>query len=148
MKTKFAILILLFALTLSCKTDNKKVEITNNEINEILEIEASELKLNNGKKWSVNPETHEGVEKMDKIIKAFKKETNKNYNTLGKNLSKQTSYIIKSCNMVGEPHDQLHIVLVPMLEEISNIKDSSNSAEIALKKLEDLIEEYFNYFKL
>ena len=42
---------------------------------------------------------------------------------LGEALSKETSYIIKSCDMKGEPHDQLHLVLVPILEEITDLKD-------------------------
>lgn len=146
MKTRFALLILLLAFTFGCKTENNKTEAIAIETEETQALEA--LKLNNGSKWLVNPETHEGVNKMSALIKDFKTQPNKNYNALGENLSKQTSYIIKSCNMVGEPHDQLHVVLVPMLEEISNIKDAGDQAEAALNKLENLIKEYNIYFKL
>ena len=70
--------------------------------------------------------------------------------TLGEVLSKQTSYIIKSCDMTGEAHDQLHIVLVPILEEITDIKDIENRSELEEKVtvLQGLIVTYFEYFKI
>jgi hypothetical protein len=45
--------------------------------------------------------------------------------------------------MTGEPHDQLHVVLAPMLDEISVLRetDSEVSAEIAFTKLKELIKE-------
>jgi hypothetical protein len=65
-------------------------------------------------------------------------------------LSKQTGYIIKNCTMTGEPHDQLHVVLVPMLDEISVLRetDSDLDAQKALKSLQNLIKTYYNYFKI
>lgn len=108
------------------------------------------LKLNANQKWFVNEETHEGVTKMNAIISDFNKSENTNYKTLGDSLSKQTSYIIKNCTMTGEPHDQLHVVLVPMLDEISIMRESKNDkeSENALNNLKDLIQAYYEYFKL
>ncbi len=87
---------------------------------------------------------------MDSIIKAFRFEGNNNYLNLGKDLSIQTAYIISSCNMTGEAHDQLHVVLVPMLDKISTLKESDNieDCESSLIELETLIEDYFNHFKI
>ena len=150
MKQVYIIAILFFALILGCKTENKKIETPLNETKEISLLDTLQLRMNHGSKWLVNPETHGGVVKMNSIIETFKTEANKDYNALGKKLSKQTSYIIKNCSMVGMPHDQLHVVLVPMLDEISNLKDAKNSteAETYLKKLEVLIKDYFIYFEL
>ena len=52
--------------------------------------------------------------------------------------------------MKGDAHDQLHVVLVPMLDEISILKASENNkeSEIALRKLQHFIDDYFAYFKL
>lgn len=114
------------------------------ETNEVLK----ELKYNNQEPWIVNNETHIGVLKMDSIIKEFSKSKNDNYTVLGESLSKQTSYIIKSCDMKGEAHDQLHVVLVPMLDEISILReniDISNKKN-ALIRLEIYIKKYFKYF--
>ena len=150
MKTKYAIIVLFLVLTFGCKTENKKIETKVNETKEISLLDTLQLKLNRGKKWLANPETQGGVEKMNSIIQKFKSETNKDYNALGKKLSKQTSYIIKNCSMVGEPHIQLHVVLVPMLDEISNLKDAKNNTEgeAFLANLEGLIKDYFVHFKL
>jgi len=142
MKMKTITTIFILLATLSCKNETKTENIS--------VADNLELKLNNGEKWIANPETHKGVEIMGSIISAFKKEEHKNYKNLGETLSKQTSYIIKNCSMTGEPHDQLHVVLVPMLDEISALKESDNSTnvEASLENLENLIKAYFNYFKL
>ena len=65
---------------------------------------------------------------MDSIISVFKNDQNKNYQTLSKAFSEQTSYVIKNCSITGESHNQLHVVLVPMLDEISTLKESNNKA--------------------
>lgn len=107
------------------------------------------MKLNNGEKWIPNNETHEGVRNMDSIIKAIKTVKNKDYSLLGGTLSLQTNYIIEKCDMKGESHDQLHVVLVPMLDDITVLKDADiNKFKIALENLEGLIKIYFNHFKL
>lgn len=150
MKIYTTILLLLLVFTISCKSEAKKGDNNISETEEVALLDTLQLKMNRGKKWQVNPETEGGVQKMNTIIKTFKSENTRDYNALGKKLAKQTSYIIKNCNMVGEPHDQLHVVLVPMLDEISNLKDAKNNAEgeAALVKLETLIKDYFLYFKL
>ena len=86
---------------------------------------------------------------MASIIKAYKSNTKDNYINLGDKLSKQTSFIIKSCNMTGEAHDQLHVILVPILDEISIQKESNKLEEsnTALNDLEKLIDTYYEYFK-
>ncbi|WP_055442397.1 hypothetical protein [Lacinutrix himadriensis] len=149
MKVKIVI-ILLLAFVFGCNTENKKGQTKTKETKEISLLDTLQLRLNHGNKWLANPETQGGVVKMNAMIEAFKTETNKDYNALGKKLAKQTSYIIKNCSMVGEPHDQLHVVLVPMLDEISNLKEAKNNTEgeASLAKLEGLIKDYFLYFKL
>ena len=150
MKIYNTLILLLLVFTISCKSEAKKANKNISEIEEVALLDTLQLKMNRGKKWQVNPETEGGVQKMNAIIKIFKSENSADYNVLGKKLAKQTSYIIKNCNMVGEPHDQLHVVLVPMLDEISNLKDAKNSieGEASLAKLEGLIKDYFLYFKL
>jgi len=150
MKSNQLIIALLTVLTISCKTEpNKEKQIVAKPV-EIEKTDNAELKLNDGKKWLANIETHEGIYNMNSIIKTFKNGQEKNYSTLGEQLSEQSSYIIKNCTMKGESHDQLHVVLVPMLDEITIFKesDSDNEASIALMRMENLIVEYFNYFEI
>ncbi len=146
MKTRIFALIIFTLFFSSCKNgENKK------SIETPINIDLSELKLDNSKKWIANLETHDGVKNMDAIIKGFQSKTDKNYTKLGEALSKETSVIIKKCSMKGEPHDQLHVVLVPMLDEISTLKETdinSKTKQGSLEKLEFLIKKYFDHFSL
>ena len=150
MKTKLILLTVLAIFFLSCKNKTENdISNSSKNIEEVVD-ESAKLILNNGQKWIANEETHIGIENMETIIKQFKSETKKDYTALGESLSKQTSFVIKNCNMKGEPHDQLHVVLVPMLDEISILKESKNidDSKNALNKLEALINDYFTHFKV
>ncbi|RKE98151.1 hypothetical protein [Ichthyenterobacterium magnum] len=142
MKTKAIALTLILITTLSCKneTTDEDISIAHN----------LELKLNHGKKWIANIETHEGIIKMDSIISRFKIDNENDYKVLGNQLTKQTSYVIKHCSMQGESHDQLHVVLIPMLDEISILKEENNEelVKFAFENLEQLISAYFKFFKV
>ncbi len=133
------LVIILIAFTFSCKNEPKQ-----NNTETTISLEG--LTLNNNNKWTANKETHVGMKKIDSILKNNSFSDNK---LLGEALSKETSYIIKSCNMTGEAHDQLHIVLVPILEEITEIKDISNTDELKSKttNLKRLVSAYFKFFK-
>ena len=143
-------IVILTISIVSCKQDSEKKPLVKPITEEISLLDTLSLRLNSGEKWIVNNETHVGVSKIDSIIKAHKTNKENNYINLGNNLSKQTSFIIKSCNMTGEAHDQLHVILVPMLDEISILKESNKLEESksAFIKLEELINTYFKYFKI
>jgi hypothetical protein len=123
----------------SCKTDVSKSESHS-------AIQLKGLALNNNKKWTANEETYIGMKRIDSILKDNSFLDGK---SLGETLSKQTSYIIESCDMTGEAHDQLHLVLLPILEEITDLKDEENASEIEKKViyLQRLTATYFKYFK-
>ena len=150
MKTKYILLIVLTVLLMSCKNKAKNEAPNTTENKEIITEESIKLKLDNGQKWIANMETHIGIKNMDSIIRVFKSNADKDYSVLGKSLSEQTSFVIKNCSMKDEPHDQLHVVLVPMLDEISILKESNNidNSENALQKLELLIQDYFTHFMI
>ncbi|SDS66656.1 hypothetical protein SAMN04515667_2693 [Formosa sp. Hel1_31_208] len=151
MKRLLTAAILLIILGVGCKNEEKKTSSESVSSSEhIAVLDTLQLKLDNGKKWVANIETHEGVQKMDSIISVFKKRKSSDYKALGDDLAKQTSYVIQNCSMKGEPHDQLHIVLVPMLDEISILREQTDrtTSEAALHQLEQLIEAYFKYFKV
>lgn len=139
MKTKISILILLLTLTFSCKKENNTTEFK--------AIKLEGLTLNNNQKWVANKETHIGMNRIDSILK---NNTTSDPKVIGEALSKQTGYIIKSCNMTGEAHDQLHVVLVPILETIGDLKEAQNTSELEIKtkNLQRLTTTYFNFFKI
>lgn len=138
---RYLIFIFLVVISYNCK--NNKVET---EIDPTIEA----LILDQGNPWLVNNETHIGVTNINALIADFNKSKDKDYTNLGELLSKQTSYIIKKCSMKGKPHDQLHIVLVPMLDEISILRESDDISikKIALLKLQIYIDKYFEHFTI
>ena len=150
MRYNILFIVILIISIFSCKKESGKTPILKPNTEEISLLDTLSLRLNSGEKWIVNNETHVGVSKMDSIITAHKTNKEDNYINLGNNLSKQTSFIIKSCNMTGEAHDQLHVILVPMLDEISILKESNKLEESksAFIKLEELIDTCFEYFKV
>lgn len=152
MKKIIILLVLLLFLTVNCKKfeGDKTAPESILDTNRITVLDTIQLKLNDGAKWIANVETHNGVKHMDTIISVFKKEKRNDYKVLGDSLSKQTGYIIKNCSMKGEPHDQLHVVLVPMLDEITILRDDNNTlqSKTALERLEQLVSVYFMYFKV
>ena len=135
MKTKLTITILILAFTFSCKTENKKAETKSN-------IALEGLTLNNNQKWIANKETHIGMKNIDSILNNNPSSSAK---ILVEALSKQTSYIIESCDMKGEAHDKLHVVLVPILEEITYLKDVEDAAQFekTVTTLQRLTATYF-----
>ena len=149
MKTNVLIITILIVLFSSCKEDTKINPKIKAETKDISLLDTLTLRLDNGEKWVVNNETQIGINKMDSVITAFNGRDKKDYSNLGKDLSIQIGYIIRSCNMQGEAHDQLHVVLVPMLNEISVLKEYNNKLESkkALSNLEELIDAYYNHFK-
>ena len=150
MRNTILFIAILTICIVSCKQDSEKKPLVKPITEEISLLDTLSLRLNSGEKWVVNNETHVGVSKMDSIIKVYKTNKENNYINLGNNLSKQTSFIIKSCNMTGEAHDQLHVILVPMLDKISILKESNKLMESksAFIKLEELINTYFKYFRI
>ncbi|GAA3601259.1 hypothetical protein Q4Q39_12675 [Flavivirga amylovorans] len=138
---RYLIFICLIVVGFSCKNNTAK-----KETGVILET----LILNQEKPWIVNNETHTGITKMDSLITKFTASKGQNYTLLGESLSKQTSYIIKNCSMKGTAHDQLHVVLVPMLDEISIMREVNNITvkKAALLKLQIYITKYFEHFTI
>lgn len=134
---------------MNCKNDVATTVASTKEPASSLNVhdDTPELMLNNGQKWNANLETHVGVQKMDSIIKAFRIEKSENYGLLAENLSVQTNYIIKNCTMKGESHDQLHHVLLPMLDQITALTEAVNK-ENYLDALEASIKTYFEFFKV
>ena len=137
--TSTIIIVAMLLSCYSCKNDTTKSEPQT-------KINLDGLTLNKNEKWIANSETHIGMKRIDSILKNNLSLDGK---TLGNLLSKETSYIIKSCDMTGEAHDQLHVILVPILEEITDIKDITNPSKLKDKvsHLKDLINTYFKFFK-
>lgn len=154
MRTSIAkqyIILCLTIFSIGCNSEEKHKKVNQEPKAETVVItDTLSLELDGQKKWISNLETHEGMINMKTIISDFNSNKETDYKFLGENLSKQTSYIIKHCSMKGTAHDQLHVVLIPMLDEISILKEEDNKKKLtfALQNLELLIKAYFNHFEV
>ena len=146
MKPKYTILIIIAISFFTCKNEEGANLSHSKTVLKIAKYDTLLISSNNNDKWISNIETHEGLLNLDSIISNFK---SGDYQSLSKNLSQQTSYIIENCTMKGEPHDQLHVVLVPILNEISELKETTDieKGRVIISNLKTLIRLYFQHFK-
>jgi|GEM_PF-1336156 len=146
-QTLSMLVILLCLLAFSCKNEEKRISALDKET--FSTPKTAKLKMDEVEKWIANTETQVGLERMDSLISDFKNQEFGDYQTLGHQLVKQTDYVIKNCTMQGEAHDELHAVLIPMLDQISILKEEKDASKSkkALTRLEQHIHAYFDHFK-
>ena len=155
MKTiRIVLALLITASFISCEQSNKKE--TDSKHEETKSEEATEhhvaetvLSLDNGKLWEANVETTNGIENMINLMASFSdKENVESYTTLKEGLEKEFGEIITNCSMTGEPHNQLHNYLVPIVETFKGL--ASDDLAICKENFENLnkhLSKYDAYFK-
>jgi hypothetical protein len=161
---------LIFAMSLmaltSCK-DNKKQE-SNTEINSIEEpvivkekihndevsnvyknAWTEEIAMDHGNKWQADAVTTEGVEKMKMTLKAQSTSTLDAYHKLAKMLNEDKNNVIKNCTMKGDSHDNLHIWLLPLIEKIAALSETTTIEDASKIRysIEENINGYHTYFQ-
>lgn len=109
----------------------------------------SNINLNNGEKWIVNSEMKPHIEKGNELLSDFISKKDEDYKKLAKNLKAQNNYLIKSCTMKGESHDELHKWLHPHMELIEKLSNADNieKAEDIISELNKSFETYQNHFQ-
>lgn len=110
-------------------------------------VESQTLELNNGEKWSVNPEMAPFIQSTQELVQNFKIDAKSNYKGLAAQLKKGNSKLVASCTMIGKGHDELHKWLVPHLELVDQLENSGEEeAKEVVEKLKasfDLLNQYF-----
>ena len=152
-KTIKLITVVAISLTLfSCGNTSEKKETKEKTVEDVEVVKEAEqhdsdeeLTLNNGKRWEANPETTEGVKKLQMQLQAFSdKESVEAYTTLTKELEETFAEIFAKCTMKGEAHNQLHNFLKPMLDLFDGMKsgDLNNC-----KKSFDILNKHLTLYK-
>lgn len=146
----FLFIALSFIWVTGCKSDGHD---TGHEGTEHHQTDGKlDLKLNNGKRWIANPETETGFGQIEVLLESFNADEGhvlSDYNELGANLQVVVDGIIQECTMEGQGHDELHKLLVPMIEEVKILKGNDVAAcQEAIVELERLTALYSNYFQL
>jgi len=112
--------------------------------------EASGIQLNNGQKWTANPETTTGIANMTRLMENFDQQTagTEEYQELGKQLQAEFGEIFRKCTMTGEAHEQLHHFLLPMVEPMKTLQaGEGESLADVYQQLQDHLTTYSNYFQ-
>jgi len=147
--------IMVFATSCGNNTEKKEKTTVKEEITEVKQPETehheegSPVILNNGEKWLANPETTDGIKKMQLLMGTISnRESTDSYVELKVKLEAEFSDIFAKCTMKGEAHNQLHNYLKPMLGlfeefESSDLERCKKSYETMNKHL----SHYKNYFE-
>lgn len=109
----------------------------------------TEIQLNDGYKWMANPETNEGVAKMQSLLKTSAPKNLTDYHTIADTLNHEKNYVIKECTMKGPSHENLHVWLLPLMEKIGALKDAKtlDEAQRIYKSIAQNVNAYTTYFQ-
>lgn len=113
------------------------------------ENESEIIKLNNGEKWKVNDEMMPSIKSMEKDIKDFSIDEEKDYKSLAEKLQKNINLLTSSCTMTGEAHDELHKWLLPyidLVKEFSEAKDETEASK-QFKNIQISFATFNQYFQ-
>lgn len=117
--------------------------------NKFILCRGSSLYLNNGQKWTANPETSIGIAKMqDQLIKFQGGEDIEAYHALGNKLMEDYVYIVNYCAQMGNNHEMVHAYLNPMQELIVPLQISSlEVCKQQVNKIAEHLALYQVYFQ-
>ncbi len=108
----------------------------------------TELGLNNGEKWPVNPEMMVHVAVSDSLLQNFEAGAQDSQANLATALENKKNHLIASCTMKGPAHDALHLWLLPYMGHIEDLakaqtEDQKNEALADLRQSFDTFHTYF-----
>ena len=109
----------------------------------------SEIEMDNGAKWYANPETNEGVLKMQNLLRTHPTDSLEDYYKLADQLNDDKNYLVKNCTMKGASHDNLHVWLLPLMAKIEALSETTSMDEAAKLKhsIEENVNAYADYFE-
>ena len=112
-------------------------------------IWTTEIETNDGAKWDANPETNEGVLKMQNLLKTQPTDTLEDYYALAEQLNSDKNYVVKNCTMKGASHDNLHVWLLPLMAKIEALSETKSLEDASKLKhsIEENVNLYSDYFK-
>lgn len=134
----------------SSSTDNQtnKVE-TSTESTTEQASKPTELGLNNGAKWQVNPEMMVFVDASEQLVTDFSAASQDSYAELVIELEKNRDALISSCTMRGASHDALHLWLEPYMGQINQLKTAENEEEKSktIAEIKASFQTFYAYFE-
>lgn len=154
MKSPLFFTLLASLLIASCTPSvEKSNQDSKSEINQEGASEAApaptELGLNNGEKWPVNPEMMVHVAASDSLVRNFDPATADSHALLAAELEENKNRLISACTMKGPAHDALHLWLMPYIGDIDQLAEAETEAEKeqALADLQQSFDSFYTYFE-
>ena len=113
------------------------------------EEDAGPLELNDGEKWEADEHTLSVVKDMKSETLDFEKAGKKDYQALADSLTIQLNTLIAGCTMEGKAHDELHKWLVPVTENIKDLKTAkeSSAARSKVDKMNESLRAFDDFFE-
>jgi hypothetical protein len=148
MKTRSLISLILSSALLAACSD-KEGESASGPETAAKKHQAAAVSFNDGSKWTANPETTAGIDRMRRMVSEFTTADDPStYPKLVTALEQEYAAVIRNCTMTGEAHNQLHNFLAPLNQLIEPLKSGDPQvAKEALIKLENHLKTYSAYFE-
>lgn len=148
MKTRSLCIIILSSALLAACSD-KQGEAASGPETSGKKHQTSAVIFNNGAKWTANPETSAGIDRMRRVASEFTTAGDPStHPKLVTELEREYAAVIKNCTMTGEAHNQLHNFLAPLNQMIEPLKSGDPQiVKEALIKLENHLKTYSAYFE-
>lgn len=113
-----------------------------------------ELKLNNGKKWETDSPLRTGMEGIKSKIELklpeihHNKFTKAQYEELSQKVSSELDSIFKNCKLSPKADEQLHLVLVQIIDGADKMKSAVKIEErkLGVIKIIQSLDQYPKYF--
>ncbi len=153
MKTNFISIVASSLILISCgnSSTEKPIKESDAEVQQTHQHDEQTdmIKLNQGEKWSVNPEMSPYILESETILTTYTQTKSTNYKRLAEQLADKNSGLVNSCTMKGESHDELHKWLHPHMELIESLSNAENSetAQTLILELQKSFETYHKYFQ-
>ncbi|MEN8247623.1 MAG: hypothetical protein ABFS32_01720 [Bacteroidota bacterium] len=157
MKLKNLTIIAFSLLAVSCGNSHNhehSEQADTQQSNDIKKTTEIKISLNEGKKWDADFSTFTGMQRLENALdhfdEVFASPSIEDYKKLGKSLASINKDIISQCKMEGEDHEQLHILLAPMLTNVDVIQNSNDEVEVKknITALSFSIEKFFEHFEV
>jgi len=123
----------------SCTAENPASAAQNN----YEEPQWPPVELNNGAKWTANPETTQSIVVMQDYLKNNSEKLSAA--EIKEQLQSEFKLIFKNCTMTGAAHDQLHNYLLPLRDKINALNEDNRKAGII--ELKEYLNSYQKYFQ-
>jgi len=107
------------------------------------------IELVNDQKWKVNGEMLVHIRNMEADILNASSQDNPDLEELGRTLDQHVELLISSCTMKGKAHDELHKWLLPFINNLKALKETTDTEtkQQVFKTIADSMNEFNNYFE-